>query len=270
MGLYQPFSFLWAGWKYRHPIAQLTRRRIEARYRGSSLGLLWALLHPLLMLGIYTFVFSFVFRLRWGAAEADRSEFALFLFSGMIVYGIFAECVNQAPSLMIANQVYIKQLIFPSEILAWTILVAAVFNFLVSLLLFFAFYTAILGVPPVSSLWLPLVLAPVLLATLGAVWFLSSIGVFMRDVDQVVGVLTTALLFLSPIFYPSSAIPLELRQWYYLNPFASLLDMCRDSLFYGAPPDWTTLGILALAGWAIAWLGYIWFMKTKKGFSDVL
>ena len=268
--MYQPHSFLWTGWKHRQLIARLTWRKIEARYRGSILGLLWTLLHPLMMLAIYTFIFSFVFKAKWYMPGGERAEFALFLFSGMIVYAIFAECVNEAPGLMLANQIYIKQLIFPTEILAWVSLATSLFGFFVNSLLLLIFYIAVLGNPPISSLWLPLLIAPVALATLGVIWFLSSIALFLRDIAHVVGVLTTALLFLSPIFYPSSVIPDRFRSYYYLNPFASILDMSKEALFHGAAPDWATLAAFTLGGWVVAWLGYIWFMKTKRTFADVL
>ena len=270
MGPNHPFAFLSAGLRHRQLIGRLARRRIEARYRGSVLGLAWTLLHPLLMLAIYTFVFSFVFEARWAAVAGQPGEFALFLFSGLIVYAIFSECVNEAPNLMLANETYIKQLVFPTEVLAWTMLLASLFSFVVNALLLLAFCALILGPPPASALWLPLIVLPVVLLTLGVAWFLSSLGVYIRDIGQVVGVLTTALLFLSPIFYPAAAVPESLRAWYFLNPFASILDMSKASLFYGAAPDWARLGWLTLAGWVAAWLGFAWFMKTKRGFADVL
>jgi lipopolysaccharide transport system permease protein len=267
---YLPFAFIAEGLRHRRLIGRLAWRRIEARYRGSVLGLAWTLLHPMMMLAIYTFVFSFVFKSRWGSAEGPQTEFALFLFSGMILYAIFAECINEAPGLMLANQIYIKQLVFPTEVLAWVTLLTSLFVFAINSLLLMVFYFAIRGCPPESALWLPVIVAPVLLLTLGMVWFLSSLGVYIRDIGQVVGVFTTALLFMSPVFYPASAIPENLRGWYFLNPFASILDMSKAALFYGVEPDWVRLGELTLAGWVVAWLGFAWFMKTKRGFADVL
>ncbi len=270
LSIYQPHSFLSTGWKHRQLIGKLSRRRIETRYRTSVLGMFWSLLHPLFMLGIYTFIFSFVFKAKWNTTGFENTEFALVLFSGLILYSVFAECVNEAPALLVVNQVYIKQLIFPTEILAWVSLLTSLFSFSASALLLLGFYCFVHGSPPLTALWLPVILAPVALITLGVVWLLSSIGLFLRDTSQVVGVLTTALLFMSPIFYPSSMIPEQYQSYYFLNPFARLLDISKGILFRGTPPDWQELFFLTLGSWLVAWLGYIWFMKTKPAFSDAL
>jgi len=222
------------------------------------------------MLGIYTFVFSFVFKAKWNIAGVENTEFGLLLFSGLILYTVFSECANEAPGLLVVNPVYIKQLIFPTEILAWVSLMSALFSFATSSLLLFVFYGFVHGLPPITALWLPAIVGPIALITLGVVWFLSSIGLFLRDVSQVVTVLTTALLFVSPIFYPSSMIPETWQPYYFLNPFARLLDISKGILFRGTPPDWQPLVWLTLGSWAVAWLGFVWFMKSKHAFADAL
>lgn len=267
---YEPVSFVRMGWRHRRLIRRLARRKIEARYRGSMLGLLWTLVQPLLMLGVYTFVFSVIFRARWGEGQAGGMEFALFLFSGMIIYTVFSECVNEAPHLIYEHQALIKQVVFPSEVLAWVSLLASLAQFVVGLALLLVFNLAVYGGLPATAVWLPLVMLPVLLGTLGLVWIVSSLGVFLRDISQIVGLATTALLFLSPIFYSSANVPESLRPYYAINPFARLLEMSKDCLFYGHPLAWRTLGLLTLGAWALAWLGYAWFMNTKRGFADVV
>jgi lipopolysaccharide transport system permease protein len=222
------------------------------------------------MLGIYTFIFSFVFKAKWNTSGFENTEFGLLLFSGLILYSVFNECTNEAPGLLVVNHVYIKQLIFPTEILPWVSLLTALFSFATSGLLLAAFYSIVHGAPPITALWLPAILFPIALITLGVAWFLSSIGLFLRDTAQVVGVLTTALLFMSPIFYPSSMIPDPYRHYYFLNPFARLLDISKGLLFAGTPPDWHQLLYLTLGSWVVAWLGYVWFMKTKHAFADAL
>lgn len=268
--IYNPFSFVQAGWRSRQLIARLVRRRVEARYRGSILGLMWILIHPLLMLIVYTFVFSVVFRARWDMPGGGKAEFALFLFAGLIQYTIFAECANEAPTLMASNQTYIKQVVFPVEVLAWVTLLAALWNFSASLMLLLVFQVAILGWPPLTALYLPVVMAPLVLFTVGAIWLLSSLGVFLKDLSQIVGVLTLALLFLSPIFYSASRIPEAFRPYYSANPMAQVLEMSRGSLFYGVAPNWGSFAILSIGGWLFAWFSYIWFMRTKGSFADVL
>lgn len=268
--IYQPFAFLSTGWRHRALIARLASRQIQARQRGSVLGMAWTVLHPLLMLAIYTFVFSVVFQSRWEVQDGGRAQFALFLFTGMTIYSIFSQCVNEAPSLMTGNITYIKQMRFPIEIFSWVSLAVALFDFCVSGLVLVAFLFAIEGVPPVQALYVPLVLVPVLLLALSASWFVASIGVFFRDIAQLTGLFTTALLFLSPIFYPASRIPESLHRLYFANPFASILEMAKGSLFAGATPDWRVFALLMVGSWACAWSGYVWFMRTKRGFADVL
>ena len=269
--LEKPLSFMVSGWQHRRLIAQLTRARVEAGYRGSLLGGLWVAALPLLMLGIYTFVFSVVFHARWGAAPTGGdADFALILFSGLILLSIFTECVNEAPNLMHTHQSYIKQVMFPSEILAWVSLFASLWRFAVSLLILLVFYALVFGWPPVASLCLPLALLPVVLLTLGFVWLVSSLGVFVRDLAQVISVFTSALLFLSPVFYPASRVPASLQPFLRLNPFSTILESSRQALFEGRLPDWGALAAVTGVAWLVAWGGYAWFMRTKGSFADVL
>jgi len=267
---YQPTSFLATGWTHRRLILRLARRRIQARYRGSMLGMLWTIVHPLLLLGVYTLVFSTVFRARWNLPDGNEAHFALFLFCGMIFYTILAESMNEAPRLMLDNRVYIKQLRFPLETLTWISLTALLFNFAVSAVILVVFYAFVAGIPPLTSAYLPVVLVPVLLLALGLSWFLASLGTFLRDLSQVTGVLTTALLFLSPIFYPSSVVPEAWQRYLYWNPLTSILEMARGVLLQGTPPDFGLLALLTALAWLVAWAGYSWFMRTKGAFADVL
>lgn len=270
MHIYQPLGFIGSGWKHRVLIRRLAWRKIELRYRGSFLGFLWTIINPLLLLAVYTFVFSFVFKNKWGPSDAPMAEFSLFLFSGIILYSVFAECVNEAPGLIVQNRTFVKQHIFPLETLIWVSLCATLFNFAISFLVLAVFHLFVLGVPPASALYLPLLLLPIVLITLGISWLLASLGVFLRDISQIVGVLTTALLFLSPIFYSVARIPERWQEIYLLNPFARIIEMSKGVLFRGTAPDWWPLVGISLAGWLVAWLGYVWFMRSKQGFADVV
>lgn len=270
MEIPSPFSFLRVGWRHRRLILRLARRKIETRYRGSMLGSLWTLLQPLLMLAVYTFVFGTVFQSRWQLEGSAQTPFALVLFAGMIFYSVFAECVTEAPTLMTSNQTYIKQVLFPIEVLPWVSLAAALFGFAVNMALLLVFLVALVGLPPGSALAAPLLLVPLLLLTLGASWMLSAAGVFLRDLSQIAGIFTTTLLFLSPIFYPAERIPEAFRPLYSVNPFVPLIEDFRAALFEGRLPDAGTLLLLTALGWAVAWLGCLGFLSTKKGFADVL
>lgn len=265
-----PLAVFASGWKNRTLVLRLAKREIEARYRGSILGLLWAVITPLLMLGVYTFVFSVIFQARWGQSSGNRAEFSLLLFSGLIIFNLFSETINRAPTLMLENPSYIKKVLFPLEIMPWVAICVSLFNALVAFCLLFLFYPFVFGAPPLSILFLPLLLVPLMLITLGLTWFLSSVGVYLRDIRQVIGVLTTMLLFLSPIFYPVSALPEKFRQLIYFNPLTLMLERSKDVMFWGHSPSILGLALLTLLSWAVAWLGYLWFIKTKKGFADVL
>lgn len=257
-------------WRNRELIQAAVKREVLGRYRGSVLGLMWSFFNPLFMLIVYTFVFSEVFKARWSAGSESKTEFALVLFAGLIIFNLFAECINRAPGLILANPNYVKKVVFPLEILPIVGLFAAFYHALISLGVWLAAYTLLFGVPYLSVLYLPLVLLPFALFILGLGWALASVGVFLRDVAQFIGVLITVLMFLSPIFYPASALPEGYRHLLYLNPLTPVIEMTRDVLYWGKAPDFQLLAFYWLATSVIAWLGFAWFQKTRKGFADVL
>jgi lipopolysaccharide transport system permease protein len=222
------------------------------------------------MLTVYTFVFSEVFKARWDVAGESKTEFALVLFAGLIVFNLFAECINRAPGMILANPNYVKKVVFPLEILPFVSLLSALYHALISLAVWLVAFIVFFGMPHASALLLPLVLIPLALFIMGLSWGLSSLGVFLRDVSQIMGVVTTVIMFLSPIFYPASALPEEYRHLIYLNPLTPVIEMTRDLLYWGKLPDWFDLSLYWLATGVIAWLGFAWFQKTRKGFADVL
>ncbi|MCX5875932.1 MAG: ABC transporter permease [Deltaproteobacteria bacterium] len=257
-------------WHNRSLIWLLVVREVAGRYRGSILGILWSFFNPVFMLAVYTFVFSVVFKARWGASDESRAEFALILFAGLLVFNLFVECINRAPMLILANINYVKKVVFPLEILPWVAFGAALFHALVSLAVWLLFSFWVFGVPQVTLLFFPLVLVPLGLLVMGLSWFLAALGVFLRDVVQLVGVMTTVLLFLTPIFYPVSAIPERYRLFLHLNPLTFIVEQSRDLLIFGSGLAWGRLGLLTAFAFLVAWLGFAWFQKTRKGFADVL
>jgi lipopolysaccharide transport system permease protein len=251
-------------------IGALIQREVVGRYRGSLMGMLWSFFNPILMLTVYTFVFSVVFKARWGAGSDSKTEFALILFAGLIVFNLFSECILKAPTVILSNVNYVKKVIFPLEILPWVILGSAMFHALISIGVWLVAYMILFGLPHPTALLLPLILLPLPLFIMGLTWALASLGVYLRDVSQFIGIFTTVLMFLSPIFYPTSALPEDYRHLLLLNPLTIVIEQVRDVLFWGRVPD--LLGYSAgLVGAAfIAWLGFSWFQKTRKGFADVL
>jgi len=257
-------------WRNRSLVNALVHREVVGRYRGSVMGILWSFFNPVFMLLVYTFVFSVVFKARWSGGGDSKTEFALVLFAGLIVFNLFAECFNRAPSLILSNVNYVKKVVFPLEILPWVALGSALFHTLISLGVWLIAYIIIFGVPHPTVLLLPLVILPLLLFIMGVTWALAALGVYLRDVSQFIGVVTTMLMFLSPIFYPASALPEEYRDLLLFNPLTPAIEQTRALLFWGKGPDIVLLSIYLLASAFVAWLGFAWFQKSRKGFADVL
>jgi lipopolysaccharide transport system permease protein len=254
----------------RRLIFNLVRRDVVGRYRGSVMGLLWSFFNPVLMLAVYTFVFSMVFKARWTGGSGSKTEFALVLFAGLLVFNLFSECLNRAPHLVVDNANYVKKVIFPLEILPVVALGSAAFHFMISLAVWMIFYLLYFGLPGPAILQLPLVIFPLVLMTLGLSWFLAAIGVFLRDVAQIIGVVTTVLLFLSPIFYPIDTLPEEYRHFIQISPLSFVVEQARDTMIWSKGIDWEVWWIYTGISALVAWLGFAWFQKTRKGFADVL
>lgn len=265
-----PKEMLASLWRNRSLILALAKREVLGRYRGSAMGLLWSFFNPLFMLSVYTFVFSVVFRARWNTGSDSKTEFALVLFAGLIVFNLFAECINRAPGVIISNVNYVKKVVFPLEVLPFVTLVSGLFHAAISLGVWLLAYILFFGIPHATVLFLPLILMPLLLLVMGLSWTLASLGVYVRDVTQFITILTTVLMFVSPIFYPASALPDAYRSVLYLNPLTTVIEQLRAVLYFGRSPDFVLLAIYCGAALLIASLGFAWFQKTRKGFADVL
>jgi lipopolysaccharide transport system permease protein len=258
-------------WGNRQLLGQLTRREVLGRYRGSLMGLAWSFFNPLLMLAVYTFVFSVVFNARWGTGEpTSRVQFALVLFVGVIVHGVISEGINKAPGLILGNASYVKRVIFPLEILPWVVVGSAIFHAIISLAILLLAQLLFDGGIPATALWLPLVLLPIVPMTMGLTWLLAATGVFIRDIAQLTGIITTVLMFMAPVFYPISALPEQYRKWLYLNPITYIIEQARAVLFSSLSPDWTGLALYSVVALLVAIGGFWWFQMTRKGFADVV
>ena len=265
-----PSAILGSLLNHRELIWEMVKRDFIGRYKGSFMGMAWSLFHPLLMLVVYTLVFSVAFKARWGVGEESKVAFGLVLFSGMIVHGLFAECLNRAPSLIVSQPNYVKKVVFPLEVLPWVAVLSALLHFLVSLGLLLVFCLASgVGLQPGVAL-VPLVTLPLILMALGLTWLFAALGVYLRDIAQGMGVLTTVLMFLSPVFYPASSLPEGFRRLLAFNPLTLPIEQIRDVMLWGKPIHWDAWGISLLIGCGTAWMGFWWFQKSRKGFADVL
>ena len=259
-------------WRNRQLILQMSKREVIGRYKGSAMGLAWSFFNPVLMLVVYTFVFSEIFQSRWGGVGGDdsKTQFAVVLFVGMIVLNLFSEVINRAPILILANVNYVKKVVFPVEILPVISMGAALFHSLISLGVLLAAFALFNGYLQWTAVFIPLVLLPIVILTLGLAWLLASLGVFLRDVGQTIGIITTVLMFLSPVFYPISAVPERFRHIIMSNPLTFIIEQAREVLIWGHLPNWMGLGIYTFTATVVVWIGFAWFQKTRKGFADVL
>lgn len=251
-------------------IYKMTKRNVVSRYKGSVIGMVWSLLHPVLMLTVYTLVFSLVFKLRWGDNQQSNLDFAAFLFTGMIIHSIFSESLVRSPTLITGNVQYVKKVVFPLEVLAWVTVFTAVFHALISTLILIGFLLIFHSTIYWTVLLIPVVLLPLLILSVGTSWFLASIGVFIKDVAHIVGILSTVLFFISPILYPIKAVPENLQGMIYINPLTLVIEQYRGILILGNAPNWDYWFLYLLASLLIAWFGLVWFQKTRRIFPDVL
>jgi lipopolysaccharide transport system permease protein len=266
-----PIELLASLWHNRSLILALTRRDIVGRYRGSFLGVFWSFVNPLLMLGVYTFALGVVLGARWTKGSDSHMDFAVILFSGMLVFNLFAECVNRASSLVLSNPSYVKKVVFPLEILPVVSFCSSLFHMVVSLSVWVLFYLIGFGVPSPAILLLPVVMLPLVLFTIGISWILASLGVYLRDVGHMVSSMTLMLMFLSAVFYPIDSLPEALRgPLMVVNPLVFHVEICRQVMVWGKLPAWSSWSIYFAFGLGLACLGFAWFQKTRRGFADVL
>lgn len=256
-------------YKNRSLIISLSRRDILQRYQGSFLGMFWSILTPIIMLAIYTFIFSVVFKAKWGIG-GDKYQFSMLLFSGLILFNLFSDILSRSATLMLSHSNYVTKVIFPIEILPWVITLSALFNFILSFGIWFVFYTLLIGLPSISVVFMPLIIVPFCFLCCGFAYFISSLGVFLRDLNQLVTLVVSALMFMTPIFYPITALPEKYQYYMYFNPITNVVEMFRDIAIYNNSLSLINYVIYLSSSLLIYLLGYLCFQKLRKGFSDVL
>lgn len=268
--LRDPFSPYRALVRHFALILQMAKRDVVGRYRGSFIGLLWSFFNPLLMLGVYTFVFGLIFKSRWSTQVSGHFEFAVILFAGLNINTMFAECANRAPTLIVDNTNFVKKVVFPLETLSWSTLGSALFHLLISTIVLLIFELIVHGSIPWTVMYFPAVVAVFIPFMVGLIWMLSSLGVFLRDLKQAIGIITAMLMFLAPIFYPKELIEPAYRDLLYLNPMTVIVEASRDVLVWGHAPNWGLLGLYLVVASLYAWASFSWFERTRRGFADVL
>jgi lipopolysaccharide transport system permease protein len=268
--LRDPLSPYHALFRHFALVVQMARRDVVGRYRGSFVGLLWSFFNPLLMLMIYTFVFGIIFKSRWNDQVAGHFGFAIILFAGLNINSLFTECANRAPTLIVENTNFVKKVVFPLEVLSWSALGSALFHLLISTIVLLVISLLVKGSLPWTIVLFPAVVMCFLPFVAGTIWLLASLGVFLRDLKQAIGIVTAALMFLAPILYPKEFIPEPYRDWMYLNPLTVIVEASQDVLIWGRQPSWIHLGLYTVSSCLFAWLAFAWFERSRKGFADVL
>lgn len=254
--------------RHGYLLAQLVRREMLLKYRGSVLGIGWSFLYPLLLLATFTLVFGGVLGAKWGT-RGTGIELALFIYCGLLVFTPFAEVAGATPRLLQNYQAYVKKIIFPTELLPLVIVLVATIHGLVNLLVL-ALVAMFAGQLQPMLLLVPLILLPAWLFILGMAWFLAAAGAYVRDLVHVMPVLIQLLMFLSPVFYPIDAAPAFLRQIHQINPLAMAMEDTRRAALQGLPPQWHIWFAMLVIGLAVAAIGYAFFMRSKEEFADVI
>lgn len=263
-------SFLSVIGRNRSLTLELTRREILGRYRGASFGMLWSLFSPLLMLLVYTLAFGFILKGRWPGAGESTYDFAIIVFAGLIVHGMFAECLTRSPLLIIGNANLVKRVVFPLDLLVWSMALTSLFHLAMNTLVLLALRFWVDGTVAPTVLLFPLVILPLLVLTVGVSWIVSALGVYFRDLGQVVGVVATAMLFLSSAIVPPASVPERYQIAFDLNPLTFIIDQSREVLIFNRMPNWQGLALYTLVALAVAWSGHLLFGKMRRGFADVL
>ena len=251
-------------------IYQLTRRNLQIRYRGAALGVIWSVVTPILMLIIYTFVFGTILKVPWKPQEGGNLEFATFLFSGLIVHAYFSECLQLSVNLISSNRQYVKKVVFPLESLAWVAVLTALFQAAISSAVLLIYLLLRHGTLHWTIVFVPLLFFLLMLVALGASWVISATAVYLRDISQLIGLITLMLLFVSPVFYPVSSVPEALQSLFYINPITWIVEQMRSLVLWGVLPDVPGLVIYVIVAFLVAWLGLVWFQRLRPGFADVV
>lgn len=257
-------------WRDRHLVWQFTVRNVELRHKGSHLGLIWSFLNPLLMLAIYVLVFGFIFRGKFQQTPEPRVEYALVVFLGLSIYHFLAEVIGAAPYVIVGNPNFVKKVVFPLEILPVAAVGGALFHFVISLIL--VFVGAVLAGVSIGPgvIWLPVIVLPVVIMGIGLGLLLSAVGVFWRDISQIVQFVLLGLMFASAVFYPVQQIPPAAWAILRFNPLLLAVHESRCVTFWGQPPHGIHLVYLSLFALGTLALGTATFQRLRSTFADVL
>jgi lipopolysaccharide transport system permease protein len=254
---------------HRGLVLELAKREIFGRYRGANLGVAWAIFSPFLMLAVYTMAFGEILGSRWPGVETTGA-FVLVLFIGLSIHSFFAECITRAPALIFANANYVKKVVFPLEILPWPVVLSALFHLALNICVLLVGVWLVEGSVHATALLLPVVLLPLLPVVVGAMWLLSAVGTYVRDIAQVMPPAATAFLFLSSAIVPVQAVPEKYRAVFHANPLTLIIDQARIVVLNGEGPNYLSLAVYTLVALGFSVVSFAIFRRLRGGFADVL
>jgi len=266
LGPNSPFRALWEN---RALIRRLAARELQARYRGSMLGIAWAVIVPLGMVLMYTFVFGSIFKARWSGIGGSTENMTAFFLAGLVAHQLLSDGLARAPSLVLDNKNYVTRVVFPLEILSVVTVAVALVSAAIGLVLLLCLMALTSGIPPATALLSPLVLLGMVPMLLGLIWILSAIGVFVRDLGQIVPVALGVLFFLAPVIYPRSSVPEPFDTLVLFNPVTIPIEAMRAFVF-GHPFPWELASIYLVISLVVCWTGFALFSRLRRAFADVL
>lgn len=256
-------------WRHRALVAELAKREFSGRYRGSFGGLAWSFAQPLFLLAVYTIAFGVILQMRWGFA-GGTGDYALMVFAGLIVFNAFAECLNNAPTLVTGNANYVKKVVFPLEILPWVSALTALVHAIIGVAVWLVAYAIIHGPPRPTAALSPAVLLAFFPVMLGTGWLLAALGVIVRDIGQLTAMIAHALLFLTPIFYGIDAVPPVLQPVLLANPLTFVVEQLRLVLYFGETPSVRGLAVYFALSCLFAWLALAVFRRLRPRFAELV
>jgi lipopolysaccharide transport system permease protein len=250
-------------------VFELTKREFSGRYRGSFGGIVWSFAQPLFLLTVYTIAFGVILKSRWGFS-GSTADYALMLFAGLIVFNTFSECLSKSTTLVTNNPNFVKKVVFPLELLPIVTVATALIHALIGVIVWFVGYALLFGTPKATAILFPVILVCLVPVLLGVGWMLSALGVIVRDISQLTGMLSHTLLFLTPIFYSIEAAPPLLQNLLMLNPLTFLVEQFRLTLFYGQMPALKGLAIYFVLASLFAWVSLVLFRQLRPTFADMV
>jgi len=250
-------------------VLSLARRELVARYKGSALGVIWAVLTPVVMIAIFTFIFAGILGARFGV-DPSPWNYAIYIFCGLLPWNMFQETLILSATIIVSHANLVKRVVFPLETLPIAQALSALGNQMFGTLALLVATIIIRHEFHITVLWLPALLIPQFIATLGAAWLIASLGVFLRDIAQGISLFLMAWMYLTPIIYPETIVPERYRLYIRLNPFTPLVRSYRRILIEGSAPDWPGLAYFSVFAFVCFLFGYWWFAKTRKNFADVI